>query len=56
MNTGMTDYLQQLITHATKQRHSAASEGMQNETIVVSDMMSQMLDNMPHVSSKYLTN
>ena len=39
MNTGMTEYLQNLITHAIKQRHSAAAEGMQNETIVVSDVM-----------------
>jgi hypothetical protein len=30
MNTGMTEYLQGLITHATKERHSAAAEGLQS--------------------------
>ena len=28
MNTGMSDYLQKLIIHATAQRHSAAAEGL----------------------------
>ena len=53
MNTGMTEYLQNLIKHASKQRHSAAAEGKQNETIVVSDKMMEQLNSMPHVSRKY---
>ena len=56
MNTGMTEYLQNLITHATKQRHSAAAEGLQKETILVSDMMMEKLNSMPHISSKFSIN
>ena len=56
MNTGMTEYLQNLITHATKQRHSATAEGLQKETILVSDMMMEKLNSMPHISSKFSIN
>jgi hypothetical protein len=52
MNTGMNQYLQDCIKHATMQRHSAAAEGLQNETIVVSEEMMEKLNSMPHVSTK----
>lgn len=52
MNTGMTTYLQDLMTHANKERHSAAAESLQSQTILVSDMMMEKLNTMPHISSK----
>ena len=48
----MNQYLQDCIKHAAMQRHSAAAEGLQNETIVVSEEMMEKLNSMPHVSAK----
>jgi hypothetical protein len=39
LNTVMEDYLQGLIKHANKERNSAESEHMQNETIICSNKM-----------------
>lgn len=52
LNTGMGDYLKDLIRHANAQRNSANGEAMQRETIVVSNAMMEQLNNMPHISSK----
>ena len=52
MNTGMHQYLQDCIRHATNQRHSAVSDGLKSETIVVSNDMMEKLNSMPHISSK----
>ena len=54
MNTINTEYVQQLIRHATEQRHSAANTDMQQESIVVSDRMLEQLNALPYVSCKYI--
>ena len=54
MNTLQAPYLQSLIIHANDQRNSAEAEGMEKETMVVSDKMWHQLNAAPFVSSKLI--
>jgi hypothetical protein len=51
-NTLEEPYVRQLIAYANEQRNSADAEGMQRETIVVSEVMANKLNQFPFQSSK----
>ena len=49
MDTGMIDYLQNLIVNATNQKHSAVTKVMKTDTTLGSDKKIEKLEGMPHV-------
>ena len=51
-NTLEEPYVRQLIAHANEQRNSAQAEGMEKETIVISEVMANKLNQFPFQSSK----
>ena len=46
------DYLQQVMAHASKQRHTAEGEGMARESIQISEYWEEQLRAMPYLSRK----
>ena len=55
LNTCQGNYLQQLITHAQKQRNESAGEAKAKETIEIDDDWWETLNSIPFVSCKYRT-
>ena len=55
MNSINPQYVQQLIKHATEQRHSASEFKEEGETIVVSEKMLEQLNAMPYISCKSIS-
>ena len=53
LNTVHPEYLEQLMTHANKQRMSASGESQQKETIKISQFWEEELKAMPYLSRKY---
>jgi len=52
LNTFQGEYLQQLITHAQKQRHEAEGEARARETIEISEDWWHQLQSIPFISCK----
>ena len=50
LNTLHPDYLQQVMAHAAKQRMSSEGEGMQRESIKMSQYWEEQLKSMPYLS------
>ena len=45
-------YLEQVLAHANKQRHTAAGEDMKKEAIQISQYWEELLKDMPYLSCK----
>ena len=52
LNTLYPEYLQQLMTHANKERMEAGGVGQQNESIKISQFWEEELKAMPYLSCK----
>ena len=52
LNTLHPDYLQQVMSHASKQRMTAEGEAMKSETIDISKYWEEQLAAMPYLSRK----
>ena len=54
LNTLNNEYVSQLIAHATKQRNQAGEGNVEEESIVLTAQMADVLKDAPMISRKYL--
>ena len=50
LNTFHPDYLAQIMSHANRQRMTSEGEGMQRESIRISEFWEEQLRSMPYLS------
>jgi hypothetical protein len=50
LNTIHPEYLQNVLLHAAKQRHTSEGEGMKRESIEISEFWQEQLKSMPYLS------